>query len=182
MDEIGLVRLTEIIARLQHALGDFWTLVWAAAWVTGAAMAAAGLAAAGRRADQGPGQGGWAGPAAMLLCGCALLAFPSFVDSLTATMIAGQWEHAGPEIFARAPELLRIFENRATRETIIGILRIIQFVGLLAIFRGVLILNAAAQPAQRGTVGAGLTHLVGGGLAVNIGPVLDMIEALVADR
>ncbi len=175
-----LIDLTTLILRLKLFLSDFWMLVEWIAWLTGAAAVVIGVNAAGRRADQGPGQGGWAGPIAWMLSGFALLSIPKLVDSLTATMIPGQWTHATSQIFSTAPNLMAAFDGAAAAETIVGILRIIQFIGFLAVFRGILLLNAAAQPAQRATVGAGMTHLAGGALAVNISAVLGILDGLIS--
>lgn len=174
------VDLSRLIARLQGYLGDFRILVYAAAFATGIAMVAAGVAAAARRADQGPGQGGWAGPIALMIGGFALAALPATVDSLASSIIPGQWSDATIEIFSTAPALLSAFDGAASRDTIVGILRIVQFIGVLAIFRGILMLNASAQPGRAATAGAGITHLAGGALAVNIGPVLGILDRLVA--
>ena len=174
------IDLTRLIARLQEYLGEFRILVYAAAFAAGAAMIIAGVAAAARRADQGPGQGGWAGPIALMIAGFGLAALPAAVNSLAASIIPGQWSDATIEIFSTAPTLLSAFDGAAARDTIVGILRIVQFIGILAIFRGILILNASAQPSRTATAGAGITHLAGGALAVNIGPVLGMLESLVA--
>ena len=175
-----VIDLALLVQRLQLYLGDFWLLVEWIAWLTGAAMVVISVNAAGKRADRGPGQDGWTGPIAWLLSGIALLALPKLINRLTASLIPGQWTEVTSSIFATAPTLMSAFDGAAAEETIVGILRIIQFVGLLGIFRGILLLNAAAQPARRATVGAGMTHLAGGALAVNIGPVINILDNLVA--
>lgn len=175
-----LIDLTTLVWRLKLFLWDFWILVEWMAWLTGAVAVVIGVNAASRRAEQGPGQGGWAGPIAWMITGFALLSIPELVDRLTATFIPDQWTHATSLIFSTAPNLMAAFDGAAASETIVGILRIIQFIGFLAIFRGILLLNAAAQPAQRATIGAGITHLAGGALAVNISPVLGILDNLIS--
>ncbi len=169
-----------MLARLQQFLGQFWLLLTALAYLCGAAAIAIGVNAAGKRADQGPGQGGWAGPIAWMASGAALMAMPALLNALSNSLIGSNWDSVGPEIFSTAPNLLEAFDGHATQETIIGILRIVQFLGGIAIFRGVILLNAAAQPGQQQGLGAGLTHVIGGALALNIGDVLRLLNDLAA--
>ena len=175
-----LARLTELIARLQVFLGEFYILTVAVAWATGIAAIVIGLRAAARRADQGPGSGGWAGAISWMLTGTALMSLPTLLDVLSRSVIRDSWNAVGVEIFSTAPDLLEAFDGAASQETIVGILRIVQFLGVIAVFRGLLLMNASVQPGQQATLGAGLTFVAGGTLALNIGPLLSMLNRLVA--
>lgn len=175
-----LAELTELIARMQVFLGEFYLLVVVIAWATGITAIVIGARAAAARAEQGPGSGGWAGAIAWMLAGFALMSLPALLDVLSRSVIRDSWKSVGAEIFSTAPELLSGFDGSAAETTILGILRIVQFLGVIAIFRGILLLNASAQPGQQPTVGAGLTFVAGGVLALNIGPVLAMLNDLVA--
>ncbi len=171
----GIVR---IIAGLQEFLGPLEILIYVIAWLTGAAMMIIGISLAAQRADQGPGRGGWGGPVTCLVAGAALLALPTLLDTLTRSLFPqDEWSAVTVSIFATAPHLTQVFEEQVTQETIVAILQFVQLVGILAVFRGILLLNAAVD--RRATVGAGLTHLAGGALAINIGPVLAIIDGLV---
>ena len=180
MEWANLISLVELIARLEVYLQEFHLLVVVIAWATGIAAVVIGLRSAARRAEQGPGGGGWAGPISWMLSGLALLALPTLLGVLSRSVIRGGWSQVTPEIFATAPELLQVFDGHVTQDTVVGILRIVQFLGVIAIFRGILLLNASCQPGQQPTVGAGLTFIVGGTLAFNIGAVLGMLNELVA--
>ncbi len=178
--ELKLADLVELIARMEVFLGDFHVLVVAIAWATGITAIVIGARAAAGRAEQGPGAGGWAGAISWILTGVALLSLPTLLDVLSQSVIRDSWESVGVEIFSTAPELLSALDGRATEATIVGILRIVQFLGVIAVFRGLLLLNASVQPGGQPTVGAGLTFVAGGVLALNIGPVLTMLNDLVA--
>ncbi|MCY4006140.1 MAG: hypothetical protein OXE84_04830 [Rhodobacteraceae bacterium] len=170
--------IIQVITGLRAFLGPLELLVYAIAWVTGAAMMVIGVSMAAHRADQGPGRGGWAGPIACLLAGSALLALPTLLNVLSNSLFRDDWSAVTTDIFSTAPHLTQAFEQQVTQDTIVAILLFVQLVGIVAVFRGILLLNAAVD--RRATIGAGLTHLIGGALALNIGPVLNIIDGLVA--
>ena len=155
-------------------------VVVALAWVMGVIAVTIGVSAAARRSDQSRGSEGWVGPIAWMITGFVLMAFPVFVNVVTRSVFDGEWSLASATLFSSAPHLLSVFDGHATQETILGILIIIQFLGFIAMFRGVWMLNGSAQIGQQPTVGAGLVHLVGGVLALNIDVVLEILDQLVS--
>ena len=175
-----IVDFVEVLARLERFLGDFYILIVVTAWATGMVAIIVGVRAAARRSEQGPGSDGWAGAVASILVGVCLMALPTLLDVLSQSVVGSTWSSVGVEIFATAPELLSVFEAEVSRTAIIGILRFVQLLGVVAVFRGLLLLNRSVQPGQQPTVGAGLTYVCGGVLALNIGPVLGMLNELVA--
>ena len=175
-----IVDFVELLARLERYLGDFYLLIVVTAWATGLAAMAIGVRAAAMRSEQGPGSGGWAWAVACMAAGVCLMALPTLLDVLSRSVIGETWSSVGVEIFATAPELLSVFEAEVSRTAIIGILRFVQLLGVVAVFRGLLLLNRSVQPGQQPTVGAGLTYVCGGVLALNIGPVLGMLNGLVS--
>ncbi len=176
----SVVDFVELIARLEVYLGEFYALVVAIAWATGIAAIVIGTRAAAMRSEQGPGSGGWSGAIAWILMGVCLIMLPSLLDVLSQSVIRDSWSSVGVEIFSTAPELVGVFDGQVSRTAIVGILRFVQLLGVIAIFRGLLILNASVQPGQQPTIGAGMTYLGGGVLALNIGPVLAALNDLVA--
>jgi intracellular multiplication protein IcmC len=61
--------------------------------------------------------------------------------------------------------------------SMVAVLQLIQIVGLIAFIRGWLILAHAAQGQQGNTVGKGITHIIGGVLAMNIVGTAAVINA-----
>ena len=171
----------EIIARLQVYVDEFDFLLGAFSALAGLIFVIIGLRRLSLRCEQGPQGGGWAGPVSWMMIGIMFWAAPTFIDVLSRTLLAGGANTDVQSVFTSAPDLLRIFEGHASQETILGLLRLVQLFGAVAILRGLFILNSSMQPTGgAATFGSGTTHLIGGTLAINIVAVLSMLDRLVA--
>jgi hypothetical protein len=49
-------------------------------------------------------------------------------------------------------------------------------VGLISFLRGIYIIREVADGNQQASMMAGLTHIIGGALAVNLGPLINAVE------
>lgn len=67
-------------------------------------------------------------------------------------------------------------EVAAAHATISAILQFVIVVGLISFVRGIFIIRSVAEGNQQASIMAGVTHIVGGALAVNLGPVLNMVQ------
>ena len=137
-----------------------------------------------RLASQKPGQG-IAGPsvARILTClaaGVSLLAFPATLRVLNATLF-GEGEAAGPEtIFAYGDLLLEPLDHPGLRGAVAAIVLVIQFIGLIAVARGILFLNRAAAPGGVPTFGPGITFITAGAMAANFPAFFGWLSSLFA--
>jgi len=50
-------------------------------------------------------------------------------------------------------------------------------VGLISFVRGIFIIREASEGGQQASIMAGVTHMVGGALAVNLGSLINAVEA-----
>lgn len=58
---------------------------------------------------------------------------------------------------------------------IAGVLMFVKMVGLIAVFRGLLMLRAVAEGSQQASIGKAMTHIFFGGAAVNINTTIAML-------
>ena len=102
---------------------------------------------------------GVTGPLIMLVLGSLLIFFPSFLEVLNASFFGT------PEI----DELAYSASSDTLLDKIGPMVVVIQFIGLIAILRGFLILTkVTGQGAQPGTMSKGFIHIIGGVMAVHI--------------
>ena len=101
------------------------------------------------------------------LTGIAFLGFSSTLSVLLGTLFGSGEVVAAEEVFAYGGLLLDPLAASGSREAVAGIVLIIQFIGILAVARGLLIMNQAATPGGQRVLGPGFTFLVAGALAVN---------------
>lgn len=67
-------------------------------------------------------------------------------------------------------------ESDAAHAALTSVLQFVIIVGLISFVRGIFIVRGVAEGNQQASVMAGVTHLVGGALAVNLGPILNAVQ------
>ena len=170
--------LLVVIARLQQYVSQFELLVFGISLICGIVFLMVGLRRAALRAELGAGQGSWAAPISWFLAGTILIALPQFLAVLSQTVFANPVQREVTDITALAPDLVSLFQRDMSLQTIEGILRVVQLVGLIAVVRGIFILNSSFQPGSSAGIGAGITHLIGGIAAFNIVLFMEVLNAL----
>lgn len=68
-------------------------------------------------------------------------------------------------------------EVDAAHAVVSSIIKFMIIVGIISFVRGLFIVRSVAEGNQQASMMAGVTHLVGGALAVNLGPVLNAVQA-----
>lgn len=67
-------------------------------------------------------------------------------------------------------------ELQATYNIINAVLRFMLIIGMISFVRGLFIIRDVAEGSQQASVMAAMTHIVGGALAVNLGPLLNAVQ------
>lgn len=172
--------LLQIIENVVGFLDEFELLFGVICFVLGVLFAVRGLMGAAKRQELGAGQGGWGGPLMMFTTGVLFVAMPGLVNSLSQTFFALNEPVTADSIFAYAPATIGIMDGAEARTIITGITAIVQFIGLIAIARGLYLMNLSAQSAQGPrTFGPGLTFVIAGALATNFPVFVGVMESLI---
>lgn len=169
--------LSEFMARVAEAVGAFEMLLASLCFVVAFALTIGAVLLL--RSDNFIA-GGRERPAAfaMLIVAAFLFALPEFI-AMAGMSLWGEETPASSEIFAYAPEMLGVFDQDTSRTILTSLLRVVQFIGAVAIFRALLLFNRAPNNPGAGLYGRAVTHLVGGTLAWNIVLFLGTIESVV---
>ena len=64
-----------------------------------------------------------------------------------------------------------------TTNTLTAILQFVAIVGIISFVRGIFVIRGAAEGNQQSSVMAGVTHIIAGGVAVNLKPFLIMLQS-----
>ncbi len=72
---------------------------------------------------------------------------------------------------------MSIAETQAAHNVVSAVLKFMIIVGMISFVRGVFIMRDVAEGRQQASTMAGLTHIIGGALAVNLGPLLNAVQA-----
>lgn len=168
--------LMQMIVRLQGYLPALDSLATGISWVIGILLVMSAILGAGKRNDMGQQGGSWASPITRFLTGVAFIALPSVINLLSFSFFGSAPTNASA-IFQYAPQTIGLFEEGSeTRQVITAITAVAMFIGVIAIMRGLYMLNSAAQPGTQTGWGPGIVFLIAGTLAVNFPKFLGVME------
>ena len=148
----------------------------AVCYLLGLVLVMLSLMRAARRVELGPGSMSWARPITGFIAGIVLLAIPDSIGVLLGSLFGNSDGVSPQQIFAYTDEALGPMSTPGLRRIVGSFMLLAQCIGYIAVFRGILMLNAAASPSGRGSVGAGLTFLVAGAIAVNFPEFLSLLS------
>lgn len=177
--------LAGLVDRIVALVPPLQALIVAACFVVGVLMAMnaiRGFAAASESNASGQGVYGpvvWQ-PTMTLIVAILLVSLSSTISAFLVSFFQTEETVAASEIFAYAPEMLQPLDHEQARTIVIALLRIVQLIGLIGFIRGLTLMNKSAyRGPYSGLFGQGLTHVIGGVLAMNIVQFVGMIEDLV---
>ena len=67
-------------------------------------------------------------------------------------------------------------ERSAAHATITAIIQFVIIVGIISFVRGIFIIRGVAEGSQQASIMAGVTHILAGSLAINLGPLLNAVQ------
>ena len=130
-----------------------------------------------KSAQDGPRGPGGVGTIMTFVTGGALLAFSPMVSSLTASVLGGTTQTAtfgvlGADVTA-GMDALAVGRAHAV---ISAIIMFVALLGMISIMRGIFIMRGVSEGNSQASSMAGITHLLGGALAVNLGPMINAVQ------
>jgi len=177
--------LTEVLVNISENMfgdgnGPAYQLMYVFCLVGGLTMVLRALIKFPRAAAAGPMgmHNPYAAPMASLVLGIVLISMGSTMNTFTNTLFEGDASRMrysdGNVTYAN----VQITDIGPYVNTIVdAVLNILAFLGWLWTIKGLFVLKAAAEGTGQAGVGTGITHIVGGVLAVNMGPFLVAIES-----
>ncbi|MFG6082219.1 hypothetical protein ACEUZ9_002863 [Paracoccus litorisediminis] len=173
-----MVSLLQIIENVTSILPNLRGLVMMVSLITGVAFVFFGIKAAAKRQEMGRHGGNWSGPLGMVGVGIAMIALPGLMQTLTLTFFGTATSPDPSAIFAYSPTTIGMLDASAPGGRMLtGIVSIVMFTGIIAIMRGLLLLNATAQGGGGPkTFGPGITFCIAGSMAVNFPLFVAMME------
>lgn len=176
----GLVGLMDRLAALMPPLQSLVVAIVYCVGLVCAISALRGFAAVSdaRLAPHGWSQAGWQGPIFLMILAIAFVSLSSVISAGLLTLFGMGQTYSASEVFAYAPQLLKPAQSEMGRRVVVSIVRIIQFIGLLAFIRGLYVANLSALFPYRRLLPKGLTHMTGGICAMNMPAFLQIIQTV----
>ncbi len=185
----AVLDLQDMLQNLRSVLGPLITLLLIISYTAGIFMMFRGLSllkSFGTASQNRPGE--FIGPIVYIIVGTVLVYLPSATDVLTSTIFgAGTTPSvvdggtinlnaqgsASAQLLSYAPVAI----EGQWADLVDTIILYVQFIGFLAFIRGWFIVSHAGQPgAQPGSIPKGVTHIIGGLVAVNFLPIAEVLN------
>ena len=163
--------MDDVMGPLNLALNFF-------AFVAGMILIMIGISRLIKSAQEGARGPGGIGTIMTFLAGGALVSYNELVRAVS-TSITGEVATRTFGTLSMSPCAGGGFacaEAQTAHATISAILQFVIIVGLISFVRGIFIIRGVAEGNQQASMMAGITHIIGGTLAVNLGPLINLVQ------
>ncbi|MEP3668625.1 MAG: hypothetical protein ABJN42_18025 [Roseibium sp.] len=174
--------LLQVIENLSSYVGPLSIFLFVLSFVIGVGLAIAALKGAAKRSEMGPSAGTWSTPMWTFIIAICFLALPGFILSISISFFGaeGTGSLTNPQsIFEHAPETVGLFdEDSPGRDMITAIVTVVMLVGLIAVMRGLFLLNESAKGQGPKTFGPGMTFVIAGVMGLNFPIFVGVMETM----
>lgn len=145
-------------------------------YAAGTVLVMVGISRLMKGANEGPRGPGGIGTIMTFITAGALLSFSPMIAALTMSLFGTSTTMTQPELTYTAG--LGTDEQQHIVAVISAMIQFVLLLGLISVLRGIFIIRSVAEGGgQHGSMMSGMTHLIGGALAVNLGPFINAVEA-----
>jgi hypothetical protein len=112
------------------------------------------------------------------IVGGALISFSPMVSALSTSFFSDA--ATGTSTFAVLQSGYEDMDQEVQNHVLLVISAVVKFmifVGLVSIMRGIFLVRDVAEGSQQASLMAATTHLIGGALAVNLGPLVNAVQS-----
>lgn len=142
-------------------------------YVAGTVLIMIGISRLLKSSQEGVRGPGGIGTIMTFLTGGALLSFSPMISAFTMSLFNGPTTTMAALTYTAG---LTGAEVEHIHAVISAMLKFVLVLGLISFMRGIFIIRSVAEGNQQASMMAGVTHLVGGALAVNLGPFLNAVQ------
>lgn len=159
-------------------MADIWApmanLLWAFVYLAGVILLIVGISRLLKTAQEGPRGPGGIGTIMTFITAGALLSADSMLGAWTGSLF--QTDTVTTYANMAFTTGMTADEVDHVHSVISAVLAFMMVLGWISFIRGWFILRGVAEGDQQASLMAGLTHLFGGALAVNLGPVMNAVQ------
>ncbi len=159
---------------MQDILGPSQVVLNFFAYVAGTIFIMIGISRLIKSAQEGPRGPGGIGTFGTFVVGGLLLSATTILSAFSSSFFGS------PVSLTRASLSyttgMTVAEQQAALNVVSAVLQFMIIIGMFSFVRGMFILREVAEGSQQASAMSGVTHLIGGALAVNLGPLLNVIQ------
>ncbi len=169
LDEVAVNFIADLYGPFTNAMTIFLYLM-------GIGFVLIGISRLTKTMQEGPRGPAGMGTLMTFISGGAMLNFAPMLGSFTTTMFGDESAETLVTLTGPLTTALSAAEQLRLQSTIEAMTLFVMLVGYVAFIRGWLVLKAYADGSQSATLAQGLTFLIGGTIAANIGTVVNVIQ------
>ena len=168
LDQIMIKTITDIWGPLQLAISGF-------CYLSGLILAIVGISRILKSSQEGPrGPTGFGTIMTFLVAG-VLLSYDAILGAFGNSMFGTFFDQV--QTYSTLSFNTSALDPQAINNVISAVLAFVMILGVISFIRGFFILRDFSEGNHQASLMAGLTHIFGGALAVNLGPVLNAVQA-----
>jgi hypothetical protein len=168
LDSVLVAFMTNILGPMNVVLNFF-------GMVAGMILIMIGISRLIKSAQEGPRGPGGLGTMMTFLMGGALMSFSPMMTAFNGTL----FNDASTNTMAALSYTTGMAQAEVdhAHSVISSVLKFMIILGLISFIRGLFIIRGVAEGNSQASMMAGVTHLIGGALAVNLGPLMNAVQA-----
>lgn len=163
-----------VISFVSDILGPTHILLNFFAITAGTVFLMIGISRLTKSAQEGARGPGGIGTIMTFIVGGMLISYNEIMKAFSGTMFLDSKIKTKAEL-SYAAGAMSTAEAQHAHTVITAILKFMIIIGLISFVRGIFIVRGVAEGNQQASLMAGVTHMVGGALAVNLGPLINAI-------
>jgi hypothetical protein len=143
-------------------------------YMAGAVLLMIGVSRLLKSAQEGPRGPGGLGTLMTFLAGGALLSVSPMLGSFSESLFQNTNSYTSAQLqYTTGMQQAEVDHVHAVISSVLAFMIVL---GLISFVRGIFIIREVAEGNSQASLMAGITHLLGGALAVNLGPVMDAVQ------
>lgn len=164
-----------MVCFMEDILGPVHVVLNFFATVAGMIFIMIGISRLIKSAQEGPRGPGGMGTVGTFVVGGILLSATTILRAVSSSMFGSPVTATFASM--RYTTGMSLAETQAAYNVISAVLKFMIVIGMISFVRGVFIMRDVAEGKQQASTMAGMTHIIGGALAVNLGPLLNAVQA-----
>ena len=168
-----------LVCLMQDVMGPLHVVLNYAAFVAGMILLMIGVSRLIKSAQDGARGPGGIGTVMTFVAGAALISYNELVRAFSVSL--GMANILVPTTLTfgslQYTKGMAAAEVASANAVVAAIVQFVIIVGLISFVRGIFIIRGVAEGNQQSSVMAGVTHIIGGALAVNLGPLINAVQA-----
>jgi hypothetical protein len=166
-----------MISMMNDLLGPMHVVLNFFAFCAGMVFIMIGISRLIKSAQEGARGPGGMGTIATFIAGGALISYNELIRAMTQTLSMGQFGLLPRTRTYITMQYVNTPELAQAHVVMSAILKFMIIVGLISFVRGIFIIRGVAEGNSQSSLMAGATHVVGGALAVNLGPLIMAVQS-----